>query len=80
MPVLLPVLPAQALQDADRRVMSAGVELSDLQRQLAEARGERDASQVGKLAYVDGATASWLACVQECVPLAIGVVNSAGCQ
>jgi hypothetical protein len=37
---------AQALADTDRRALSAGVELSDLQRQLAEARGERDASQV----------------------------------
>jgi hypothetical protein len=36
----------QALADADRRALSAGVELSGLQRQLAEARGERDASQV----------------------------------
>lgn len=40
---------SQALADADRRALSAGVELSDLQRQLAEARGERDASQVRSL-------------------------------
>lgn len=43
---LLLLLLLQALAEADRRALSAGVELSDLQRQLAEARGERDASQV----------------------------------
>lgn len=36
----------QALADADHRIMRAGVELSDLQRQLAEAKGQGDASQV----------------------------------
>jgi hypothetical protein len=44
--LLLLLLLLQELADVDRRAVLAGVELSNLQGQLAEARGERDASQV----------------------------------
>jgi hypothetical protein len=46
---LLLLLLLQDLADLDRRAVLAGVELSNLQGQLAEARGERDASQVRPL-------------------------------
>lgn len=36
----------RALADAQRQINGAGVELSELTRQLAEAKGQRDASQV----------------------------------
>lgn len=36
----------QALADAQRQINGAGVELSELTRQLAETKGQRDANQV----------------------------------
>jgi chromosome segregation ATPase len=37
----------QALVEAERQMTGAGAELSELSRQLAEAKGQRDANQVG---------------------------------
>jgi chromosome segregation ATPase len=37
----------RALAEAERQMNGAGAELSELSRQLAEAKGQRDASQVG---------------------------------